>query len=389
VVAVEGEALTKHLEPIKAAGLKCVGVTPVSFALGELAKLHPEFSEELVAWLHLGAGASSLNLFKKNALLFTREMDLTGEAITEALAASLKLEHAEAEKIKIRYGLPDKEEPELAEEGISRDELRQAMYSLLGKLQNDILSSFDYYRELFFEEKIARLMLSGGTSKLKNLKDYLTANFGIPVEFIDPLKNIQIDPKIDPEELNQQAPRLAVPIGLALGKGREINLLKTKERKKIKTGDVAKILEHIKIPNSVIIGTPAAFIAFIIGLNLYLNYSIIQTRRELSAKSLKLSQLVKFRDRKAAFQDITQKETDVKLLLARVNSIIPEGLTLAYLDFDNKTGEVDLGGESEDPRIASAFVKEVEESAYFRNTQLLEIKKVGDITTFRMKFNVK
>jgi hypothetical protein len=127
----------------------------------------------------------------------------------------------------------------------------------------------------------------------------------------------------------------------------------------------------------------------IIGLNLYLNYSIIKTRNELNAKSLKLGQLVKFRDRKAAFEDITKTEINVNLLLARVNSLMPKGLTLAYLNFDNKNGEVNLGGESENPKIASAFVKSVEESPYFRKTQLIEIKKVGATTTFKMSFYVK
>ncbi|KPJ68999.1 hypothetical protein AMJ44_04850 [candidate division WOR-1 bacterium DG_54_3] len=389
MVAVDGEALKKHLELIKEAGLKCAGITPIPFALGELTKLHPELSEELVALVNMGAEVSSLNLFKKNSLLFSREIDVSGENITDALASTLKLEHAEAERIKIKYGLPDKEEVELTQEGIDPEELRHSMYSILGKLQNELLSSFDYYRQLFFEEKISRLLLSGGTAKLKNLPDYLTANFGIPVELIDPLRNIQVDPKIDQEKLKGMVPRLAVAIGLALGKGKEINLLKVKARKKIKSSDIAKILEHIKIPNSVIIGTPAAFIALIVGLNLYLNYSIIQARNELNAKSLKLGQLVKFRDRKAAFEDITKTEIDVNLLLARVNTLMPEGLTLAYLNFDNKKGEVSLGGESENPKIASAFVKSVEESPYFRKTQLIEIKKVGATTTFKMNFYVK
>ncbi len=361
VVAVDGEALKRHLEIIKGAGLKSAGVTPISFALWELAKFQPEFStEELKGLVHIGAESTSLDLFKDHDLLFTREIDFSRASITETLA----------------------------EEEHDPEEFRRVMFSVFGKLQNELISSLEYYREQFFEEKIAHLFLLGETAELKDLKEYLFANFGIPIDLVDPLKNLRLDPKIDQDKLNQAAQNLAIPIGLALGRSREINLLKVKAGKKDQGAEALKALEYVKIPNTAIIGTLALFVALIFGLNFYLNYSIGKIKKDLNSKTVKLSQLVKFRDRKQAFEDITKKDIDVKLLMARVNSLMPRGVTLAYLDFDNKKRGVTLGGESEDPKNASAFVKRVEESPYFRKTKLIEIKKVGKNTTFKMNFQI-
>lgn len=390
VVAVDGEALKRHLNQIQDAGLKCLGITPACFGLWELAKFHPEFeSPELKALLHLGEGGTCLNLFKDHDFLFSRELDFSAEFITRSLANTLKLEPEQVEKILGTYGLPKEEEEEFSQEKIKSKELRQNMFSIFGKLQNEILSSLEYYREQFEEEKVSQIFLVGETARLKNLKEYLVANFGIPIEVVDPLRNLKLDPGIDPKKIKEVAQHLALPIGLALGKSREINLLKSKAKKKEVGLETLKFLDYVQIPNTAIVGTLALFLALIFSLNFYLSFSIGKIRKDLDTKSIKLSQVMKLRDRRKAFEDITKNEIDVKLLLARVNSLMPQGLSLSYLTFDNKNREVSLGGESNDPKMASAFVKGVEESPYFRRAELIEIKKTGRATTFKMKFMVK
>jgi hypothetical protein len=391
VVAVEGEAFKRQVETINGAGLKCIGLSPLPFALWELAKFNPEFAtEELKALIYIGAGTTCLTLFKDHELLFTRELDFSAESITRSLAASLDIGLEEAEKMIEAYGLPGEgEDLGAAGEKIDSEKLRQAMFSIFGKLQNELMSSLEYYRDQFAEEKIAHIFLVGETARLKNLKDYLVANFPIPVDLVDPLRNLRPDPKLDQEKLQAAAQQLALPIGLALGKSREINLLKVKARKTEKTLESLKFLDYVQIPNSAIIGTLALFLTLIFGLNFYLNFSIRQIKKDLDKKSIKLSQLVKLRDRKKAFEDISRQEVDVKLLLARVNSLMPKQLSLAYLTFDYPKKTVSVGGESTDPKVASNFVKSIEESSYFKNTMLIEIKKVGGKTTFKVEFKLR
>ena len=67
------------------------------------------------------------------------------------------------------------------------------------------------------EGKIARAVLSGGTARVPALFKTIEARAGVPVEILNPFKNIEIDNKrFDPAVLLQAAPAAAVGVGLAL-----------------------------------------------------------------------------------------------------------------------------------------------------------------------------
>ena len=376
VVAVDGEALKRHVDIIRAAGLKCAGVMPAPFAVWELAKFQPDFSTpELKGLANIGEGSTSLTLFRDHELLFSRDIDFSADSIARSLASALEIEAPEAEKI-------------IEGSGNEPEGLQQALHSIFGKLQNELLSSLEFFREQFAEEKVEHFFMLGRTAQLKDLGDYLAANFGIPIDVVDPLRGLRLDPKLGQEKLQAAAQQLAVAIGLALGKSRAINLVKVKAAKKEAGLESLTFLDYVAIPNSAIIGTLALFVALIFGLNFYLSMSINQIKKDLDSKSIRLSQLVKLRDRTKAYEDISRQDVDVKGLLSRVNSLMPAGLTLSNLTFDQKGRAVVVGGESPDPKIASEFVKRVEESPYFKNAVLIEIKKVGTITTFKTSFNL-
>ncbi|MCU0640826.1 MAG: type IV pilus assembly protein PilM [Candidatus Margulisbacteria bacterium] len=390
VVAVEADTLKKHVATIEAAGLKCSGVTIPPFAILETVKLLPQVvKSDLVALIDWGERTASLNIFRNDLLLFTREITLAGADITGAIAKELALDLPAAENLKTNCGLPARDDLSQTCEGIALPVIREAMVTILTRLQNEIVSSFDYFREHFGDEKVARIFLSGGSSKLKNVEDHLSAELGTLVTVVDPTKVVRLDPGLDLAALNGDAPFLTLAIGAVLGREREINFLKIKEKKtNSPVNFVSQLLDRIQIPNASIIAALFLLAALLVGFNFYLNWTIEDTRKELSVKSLKLSQLVKYRDRKIAFQDITNKEIDVKQLLVRVDTLMPKSLSLAYFLFDNSKGEVEIAGESENPQPVSDFSKKLEDSPYFHKIRLIEIKKVGLVTTFRIGFQV-
>ena len=60
-------------------------------------------------------------------------------------------------------------------------------------------------------------VLSGGTARVPALFKTLEARAGVPVEILNPFKNIEIDNrKFDPAVLLAAAPAAAVSVGLAL-----------------------------------------------------------------------------------------------------------------------------------------------------------------------------
>ncbi len=79
----------------------------------------------------------------------------------------------------------------------------------------------DFYTARSRGQAIAKVVLSGGTAKLRNLAPYLSDELGVPVEVGNPFGPRQVDPGIPPDRLSDLAPTMAVAVGLALRGARE------------------------------------------------------------------------------------------------------------------------------------------------------------------------
>lgn len=391
-VAIEKATFSKRVSLIEKAGLKCEGVSISPFATLELIHLSSEVKKnDLIALIDIGEKYSHLCLFKNSTLLFIREITFAGDNITKALAKDLNLDLATAEKLKMEYGLPDEGEVSPTPQGIPPIAIRNSILTILDKLLYEISSSFDYYQEHYQGEKISKIFVSGGSSMLKNIDKYFSDNLGLPIFCLaDAMKKITLNPKLDGNKLKAVLPRLTLAIGLALNKGKTMNLLKIQAKKReIKAPtNLDQILDRFKISNTLLIALVAFIITGLVWSNLYLDSLIKQAKKELNVESLKLNQIVRFRDRNVAFGDIAGKEINLKQLLARINSLMPKNLSLQYLKFDKEKRTVELGGESKNPQTASTFVNKVENSHYFSNVKLMEIRKIGDISMFRMGFKI-
>ena len=61
------------------------------------------------------------------------------------------------------------------------------------------------------------MLISGGGSKLSGLAGDLSRRLELPVEVLNPFRNINVDPnKFDPAYLNEIMPEMAVAVGLAM-----------------------------------------------------------------------------------------------------------------------------------------------------------------------------
>ena len=64
-------------------------------------------------------------------------------------------------------------------------------------------------------ERIGKIVLAGGASQLPGLSDYLSSNWGIPVELAKPFERVEVDPAYA-DEVAGSAASFAVAVGLAL-----------------------------------------------------------------------------------------------------------------------------------------------------------------------------
>jgi type IV pilus assembly protein PilM len=75
----------------------------------------------------------------------------------------------------------------------------------------------DFFRSTSSEEKVDKLFLSGGCAKIKSIQSVIEQQAGIPVEVINPFKEINCSKRdLDVDYLQEMEPIMAVSVGLGL-----------------------------------------------------------------------------------------------------------------------------------------------------------------------------
>ncbi len=209
LVAAQRNFVYKHIELLEKESLKPVIIDIDSFALVN-AFLHanPEASaeEEAIGLVNLGASLTNVSILNKGVLLFTRDIPMGGNNLTESLAKRLNVEFRQAEKIKSEV------------EGESSPPF-EIMTPVLENLANEIRRSFDYYEsQVSSVEKLSfRVFLSGGVAKLKGIDGFFNKVLDFPVSLWDPFNNIIVDKKrFNESKLEENLPYLCIGAGLAL-----------------------------------------------------------------------------------------------------------------------------------------------------------------------------
>jgi type IV pilus assembly protein PilM len=101
--------------------------------------------------------------------------------------------------------------------GASQDSVQGVFETFVGDLGTQIERSLQFLSSVTGEEKVSRMYLSGGGSLIPNLLDYLKRRLGVPIELLNPFKNIVYDPTIfGPEGADVVGPILVQACGLAL-----------------------------------------------------------------------------------------------------------------------------------------------------------------------------
>jgi len=386
--AVAGEDLIKFLNGVsKESNIKFSGISLMPLSLCSILKHSKKCEPDKVnAIIDIGAEAASINLFKGDILQFTREISVAGDSLTKAMTGllvadqwQLNLTYEQAEDIKKKYGIPKKDTNDVTDNGIPLIHIYEMMAPTLRRLQNEILRSFDYFKEEFREEKIDSIYLTGGSSSLKNLEEYLTNALGTKVETVDPLESVKVDPAsgIDAAQLKEIAPRLTLALGLALEKGGKINFRRAKEKPGKARINIDEILKTIKIPVNVNVLALAGVAVIVMAVSYYIYLSNVSAhyKKELSSKQQILTEVKALVERRSILEQIAREETHVREMLSQIIKALPAGILLTDLVYDNGKRQIWLSGESRDTETIGLMLKSFEDSPNFTKTILIEARK--------------
>ncbi len=171
--------------------------------------------EDCTMLLDIGAKTSNLLFFEKGKV-FSRSINLGANSITQDFANEGKLKFDAAEKLKIDEGFVSLggayEEPENAHQAAISKIARQFMT----RLHIQVNQTMQFYRGQQGGSAPQRLFLSGGASIMPYTAQFFAEKLNVPVEYFNPLRNVQIDPSINLEELARSAHSLGEVVGLAL-----------------------------------------------------------------------------------------------------------------------------------------------------------------------------
>jgi len=160
--------------------------------------------EDCTMLLDIGAKTSNLLFFEKGKV-FSRSINIGANSITQDFVGESKLPFAEAEKTKITEGFVSLggayEEPENPHQAAISKIARQFMT----RLHIQVNQTMQFYRGQQGGAAPQRLFLSGGASIMPYTAQFFAEKLNLPVEYFNPLRNVEISPEINLEELARVA----------------------------------------------------------------------------------------------------------------------------------------------------------------------------------------
>ena len=186
LVAAKKDIINDYVSVIMEAGLNPVVVDIDAFALENMLGINYDIEkDEIVAIANVGASVTNINILKNNISAFTRDVFKGGNQITEEIQRQLHVDYEEAEKIKV------------GQKGDSKLRGSSKRYSNppRNRLAVEIGNSLDFFQSTSTYQKISKLYLSGGGSKIKDFDVILQQQIGIPVEIANPFKRIEYSEK--------------------------------------------------------------------------------------------------------------------------------------------------------------------------------------------------
>jgi type IV pilus assembly protein PilM len=205
LVAVKKSKVLEYAAVVEQAGLRPSIVDVDSFALGNQFELnYPDDRHEAVALIDIGASFMKTNVVRGGSTIFARDIPFGGNNYTQAIAQQLKVPFEQAEAAKLGRDV-----------GVRWEAVVPALEAVSRELSLEVQRTFDYFASTAESERIGRIVLAGGCSLLPGLNDYLSSNWGIPVELARPFERIEVDPQFT-DDVNAAGPALAVAVGLAL-----------------------------------------------------------------------------------------------------------------------------------------------------------------------------
>jgi type IV pilus assembly protein PilM len=346
------------------------------------------FYRDLKETLVLDIGAKTTNIIIVNdGKIWTRSLPLGGQDITDAIALKLKIDNAQAEKIKrekgkvlmLYYGQKRSDDDQ-------EHKIAEAITEILTDLINEIVKTLNFYKSQHKSDmNFKKVLLTGGVSKIDNIDKFFENSLALPVEKLDYLNFLGFHHKID-LSINEL---LGPAIGLALrGHGRSVLNINLLSQEHLKNKNFEK-----KIP--FILGSCAAFLLCILGLFML----FLSKNSELSGYLGKLDErVIKYEQAAKQLEDLqkdintiqSSQKTMYKILDERYDAIeilslitqaMPGAVWIHSFNLDLELNTLGLEGNcGQDLNAVDNFQKQIKSQKSFKDAKVNTVDRKEDGT---------
>jgi len=208
LVAVKKDKIGDYTSVITQAGKTPALVDVDAFAIQNAYEVnYPVEPGRVVALVNIGASVTNVNVLSGANTIFWRDISFGGNQYTDAIQKQLSLGFEQADTLK---------KGEISGEH-SLQEILPILRSVSDDLAQELQKTFDFFGATTSTEKIDQLFIAGGCSRIVNLDRQLKDRFGMPVEIMNPFRQIDVSGSAASAEwLNENAPTLTVAVGLAV-----------------------------------------------------------------------------------------------------------------------------------------------------------------------------
>jgi type IV pilus assembly protein PilM len=182
IIAAPKAVVDAYVDVLEKANLHVIAVEVESQSL--VRAILPKNSQETVLIVDLDANKTNMIMVQGGSLQFTSSIPVGGNTFTQKLAEALQITPAQASIIKKKVGIANTPE---------YPNVKTALLPIVKGLGEEIKNVLNFHYEHALNP-VSRVLLSGGSSKMKNLPELLTdelhPTYSLPLQLANPWQNI-------------------------------------------------------------------------------------------------------------------------------------------------------------------------------------------------------
>jgi type IV pilus assembly protein PilM len=202
LVAAKKEVVADYAAVAREASLNPVVVDVAAFAVQNGFEAAYGAPHDVVALVNVGASLSTINIVSGGTSQFTRDVTTGGNSFTDDIKRQLGVS---GEELKVQYT-----------EGEGAQDIGRMLTMTAHQMAGEFQKSIDFFLSSHPDTSIGRIYLSGGSSRVPMLQSAIEQRARVPVEVMQPFRNVPHAPGLDEGFLATHGGQGVVSLGLAL-----------------------------------------------------------------------------------------------------------------------------------------------------------------------------